>query len=43
LEIVMVWGELVVPTFCENVSEGGAKPIAEGRGLGSGTGVAPKT
>src|SRR5256885_2790396 len=41
--MVMVCGALVVPVFCENVSVGGEKPIAEGRGAGSGTGVAPKT
>src|SRR2546427_11976658 len=41
--MVMVWGALVVPVFCENVSVGGEKPIAEGRGAGSGMGVAPKT
>ena len=41
--MVMVWGALVVPVFCENVSVGGEKPIAEGRGVGSGMGVAPKT
>jgi hypothetical protein len=41
--MVMAWGSLVVPTFCENVSVGGEKPIAEGRGVGSAMGVAPKT
>lgn len=40
---VTVWVALVVPTFCENVSVGGEKRIAEGRGVGRGTGVAPKT
>jgi hypothetical protein len=43
LLIVRVWLGLVVPTFWENVNVGGEKPSAEGRGVGSGTGVAPKT
>ena len=43
LVMVIVWVALVVPTFCENVNVGGEKLIAEGRGVGSGTGVAPKT
>ena len=43
LVMVMVWAALVVPTSCENVNVGGEKLIAEGRGVGSGTGVAPKT
>jgi hypothetical protein len=41
--MVIVWVALVVPMFCENVNVGGEKPIAEGRGVGSGAGVAPKT
>jgi hypothetical protein len=41
--MMMVCAGLVVPTFCENVSVGGLKPIAEGSGVGNGTGVAPKT
>jgi hypothetical protein len=41
--MVMVWGALAAPTFCENVNVGGEKLIAEGCGVGSGTGVAPKT
>ena len=40
---VIVCEALVVLTFWEKVSEGGLKLIAEGRGDGSGTGVAPKT
>jgi hypothetical protein len=40
---LIVWGRLVVLTFCEKVSEVGLKLIAEGRGAGTGTGVAPKT
>ena len=40
---VMVWGLLVVVTFWEKVSAGGLKLIAEGRGAGIGTGVAPNT
>lgn len=40
---VIVWGRLVVLTFCEKVSEGGLKLIAEGRGAGTGAGVALKT
>jgi hypothetical protein len=43
LVTVTVWGELVVLTFWEKVSEGGLKLIAEGRGAGTGTGVALKT
>jgi hypothetical protein len=43
LAMVMVWVGLVVPTFCENVNVGGEKLIADGRGLGNGIGVAPKT
>ncbi len=43
LVMVMVWAALVVPTSCENVNVGGEKLIAERRGVGSGTGVAPKT
>jgi hypothetical protein len=43
LAIVMVWGALVVPVFSEKVSAGGEKLIAEGRGVGTGAGVAPKT
>jgi hypothetical protein len=43
LVTVIVWGELVVLTFWEKVSEGGLKLIAEGRGAGTGTGVALKT
>ena len=41
--MVMVCAALVAPIFCENVSVGGEKPIAEGRGVGSAMGVAPKT
>ena len=41
--MVMVCVALVVPIFCEKVNVGGEKLIAEGRGVGSGTGVAPKT
>ena len=40
---VIVCGALVVLTFCEKVSDGGLKLIAEGRGAGIGIGVAPKT
>jgi hypothetical protein len=40
---VIVWGGLVVLTFCKKVSEGRLKLIAEGRGAGTGTGVALKT
>ena len=40
---VIVWGGLVVLTFCEKVSAGGLKLIAEGRGAGRGASVAPKT
>jgi hypothetical protein len=40
---VIVWGGLVVLTFCEKVSESGLKLIAEGRGAGTGIGIAPKT
>jgi hypothetical protein len=40
---VIVWGRLVLLTFCEKASEEGLKLIAEGRGAGSGAGVAPKT
>ena len=40
---VIDWGGLVVLTFCEKVSEGGLKLIAEGRGAGTGTGVALNT
>jgi len=43
LVMVIVWAALVVPRFCENVNVGGEKLIAEGGGVGSGTGVAPKT
>jgi hypothetical protein len=42
-ETVIVWGELVVLIFCEKASEGGLKLIAEGRGAGTGVGVALKT
>ena len=38
---MMVCAALVEPTFCENVSVGGVKLIAEGRGLGNGMGTAP--
>ena len=41
LVTVMVCGALVEPTFCENVSVGGVKLIAEGRGLGNDRGTAP--
>jgi len=40
---VMVWGTLVVLTFCTKVSAGGLKLIAEGRGAGRGASVAPMT
>ena len=43
LATVIVWVALAVPRFCENVNVGGEKLIAEGRGGGSGMGVAPKT
>jgi hypothetical protein len=43
LEIVMLCAGLVVPAFCEKVNVEGEKPMAEGRGLGSRRGVAPKT
>ena len=40
--IVMVCDPLV-PTFCEKFSAAGTMLIADGRGLGNGTGVTPKT
>ena len=40
---VMVCAALGESMFCENVSVGGVKPIAEGRGLGSDSGTAPYT
>jgi len=43
LVTVMVWPGLVVPTLCENVKVAGEKVIADGIGVGRGTGVAPKT
>ena len=43
LVMVIACAELVVPTSCENVNEVGAKRMAEGRGLGTATGVAPNT
>jgi hypothetical protein len=42
LAIVMGW-EALVPTFWDTFSVAGEKLMAEGRGVGSGTGVAPKT
>ena len=41
--MVMVCAALVVPIFCANVNVGGENLIAEGRGVGSGMEVAPKT
>ena len=41
LVTVMFCGALVEPAFCENVRVAGVKLIAEGRGLGNGTGTAP--
>ena len=41
LLIVTVCAALVLPTFWENVSVLGVNLIAEGRGVGSGTGTAP--
>ena len=43
LAAVIVCAGLVVPTFCENVKDAGVKLIADGTGLGSGTGVTPNT
>jgi hypothetical protein len=43
LLIVTVCAALGVPMFCVNVSEMGEKLTADGRGLGCGISVAPKT
>ena len=43
LEIVMLLGELADPMFCEKSKVAGVNPMAEGRGLGTGKGVIPKT
>ena len=43
LVTVIVCAGLVVPTVCENVKDIGVKLMADGTGLGSGTGVTPKT
>lgn len=40
---VTFWGVLVVLTFCEKVSAGGLKLIAEGRGVGRGASATLKT